>query len=147
MPIPSVDSTKPAGSRFKRIALKIVGGFLTFLVAVFGIAMLLTNGLPKSANAFFDKIAVGDLQTAYNNTSVGFRKETSYEQFNKFVTTLDLKDYESSSWNDRSIDNDRGTLKGSIKFKKGSSLPMSIQLVKEAGDWKINGLTTDAEKS
>ena len=93
--------------------------------------------MTKAADQFFSLIQQQKTGEAYQRTAQAFRSSTTLDQFKSFVEQAGLSQYKSSSWNSRSIENDQGTLEGSITSTSGETLPLKIYLVKENNEWKI----------
>jgi FlaG/FlaF family flagellin (archaellin) len=135
----------------KKILLAI-GIVVVFVAVIISVVFYATSDLPKTADAFFWQIAQGHTTEAYKSTAAEFQAGTSEQEFVRFLKTTSLTEYESASWSSRSIQNDRGTLEGTVTTKSGGKIPLKVELVKEDGGWKIyslrkpkGGLTEDAE--
>ena len=114
-----------------------IGTVVVLIGAAAGAALLATANLPKAADAFFSRIAEGNATAAYQSTAREFRAQTSEAEFLQFLKTTSLTDYQTASWSSRSIENDRGTLEGTITTKSGGKIPLTIKLIKEGGSWQI----------
>ncbi len=123
------------------VALTIVGMF----IAVFALTMWSTSPLAKTAGAFFDAWNSGQPQHSYGYLSQGFTQTISAEKLHKFMSDHRLNRGVDPSWSRRSIVNNTGTLTGELTRADGSISPISINLVKEQGAWKILGLTLDIQ--
>jgi hypothetical protein len=75
---------------------------------------------------------------AYEETSQAFRQATPLEGFVAFVDGNPiLKDVTSRSLPSRSIEDNQGTVSGTLTSSTGGVLPATYQLVKENKTWKI----------
>jgi hypothetical protein len=120
---------------------KILIGIVVFVVGVFIIAMVATQGIADVARSQLKALRQGDIIKAYSFTSIDFRNATSLDAFQKFVDSYpSLKNNEDVTFSDRETNNDTGILKGTLKSTDGASTPIEIKLVKEGGDWKILNL-------
>jgi hypothetical protein len=120
------------------IILGILFGMFAMLIAgVVFLAMNLTSALPGTADAFFKAARAGDMETARSYLSEEFRASTSAEQLQGFLAESALLNYKEASWSNRSINNDRGELTGSVLTDDGGRVPLTIQLVQENDAWKI----------
>lgn len=118
-----------------------VGGFIIFVIVL---ALILTQGITDAAKSQLKAIRSGDIAKAYGYTSKTFQQETSFENFKKFVETYEaFKNNDDVSFSTRETQNDTGILKGELKSKDGKKTPVSYKLVKENGDWKIEGIKLD----
>ncbi|MFA6435966.1 MAG: hypothetical protein WCW30_02415 [Candidatus Gracilibacteria bacterium] len=112
-----------------------------------GVIFMLTSGLQKVANSFFENIKNGDLQAAYDLTDSTFHDTTSFEYFQAGVNALNLINHDKVSWMSRSMETNEnggyGELGGTISYTDGTSGPICMQFLKEDGDWRINFFTLD----
>lgn len=123
----------------KKIFLGI--GIVAALVAVIlGVVFYATSDFPKTANSFLSLVAQGNTAEAYRSTAREFQAGTSKQEFDQFLRATSLTEYETASWSSRSIENDRGTLEGTVTTKSGGKIPMRIEFIKEDGGWKIYSL-------
>lgn len=104
---------------------------------IIGVVFYLTSGATKSANNFFSLIKSGNIDNAYQSLSQQFKEKTTSEQFEIFVKTYSIIDFDSVFWNSRSMNPSVTELEGSIKTKNGKTIPVKVDLVKEDGQWKI----------
>jgi len=120
---------------------KILIGLVVFIIAVVLLANFATQGIADVAQNQLSALRSGDSAKAYSYTSKDFQKATSLEAFKTFVKGYpSLSQNESASFTTKQIENNLGTLKGSLKAKDGSVTPVEYQLVKEGSDWKILNL-------
>lgn len=121
--------------------MKKFGIVLLGIVVVIGVLIALlfvaTSGLPKAADEFFTLVGQGKIGEAYLATAAEFRAATSEEEFAAFLRDSALGGYASASWSTRSIENNRGQLKGTVTTRDGGQIPLEMDLVKEGDAWKI----------
>jgi hypothetical protein len=110
--------------------LACLGGIVYFVFA-------LTRGAVEGADRFLSLLGQGKTGEAYAATADGFRNQQSEEQFTEAVRKLGLNDFGSSFWTTRNIVNDKATLEGTVSLKSGGSIPLTLQLFKEKGEWKV----------
>lgn len=107
-----------------------------------GVIFMLTSGLPKVANQFFEDIKNGNIEAAYDLTDSIFQASTTFAEFETGVENLNLNNYKDASWTNRSVSSDefasRGELEGTISFTDGTSSPACMQFFKDDGEWRIN---------
>ena len=113
-----------------------IGGFILLAIVMVAIVFFLTQGMAQSTDKFFSLIQQQKSEEAYQLTATAFRSSTTLDQFKSFIEQLGLDQYQSSLWSSRSIENDRGTLEGSVTTSAGK-IALKVYLVKEGNDWKI----------
>ncbi len=117
------------------IALAI---FVLGVIGIIAIAMFATSGINDVANEQLKALRGNDVAKAYALTSKDFQAATSLDKFQAFVDAYPaLKSNESSSFTNRSIENNEGTLEGTLKSKDGGITPVTYKFVKENDEWKI----------
>lgn len=119
---------------------KILLGIVLAIGAVIGIAFWATSDLPKAADAFLSKLAVGDYDGALALSTADFRASTDRAALEAFARGNALDKYESASWSSRSIENNVGQLQGTLSLKGGGELPVTLQLVKGEDGWRVQNL-------
>ncbi|MBT5016248.1 hypothetical protein HN748_05315 [Candidatus Peregrinibacteria bacterium] len=120
-----------------RKVLIAIGGLGFIIGGCVVLVFTLTAGLPAAADDFFMTAAQGDMQAAYDQTSVGFKEEVTLLQMVDFLDYTGLDGYESASWYNRSFENDIGYLEGTVTTTEGQAIPLFIDLLKEQDTWKI----------
>lgn len=117
---------------------KILIGIVIFIVAIILLANMATKGIADVAQAQLVALRSGDVTKAYSYTSKDFQKATSLENFKKFVSAYpSLSKNKNVSFTSKEIENNLGTLKGSLNAEDGSVTPVEYKLVKEGSEWKI----------
>ena len=101
-----------------RKVLIAIGGLGFIIGGCVVLVFTLTAGLPAAADDFFMTAAQGDMQAAYDQTSVGFKEEVTLLQMVDFLDYTGLDGYESASWYNRSFENDIGYLEGQLPLPK-----------------------------
>lgn len=123
-------------------AAKIIGGIVVVVAIIIGLAFTLTADLPKSADAFFALVKDGKTEQAYQSTAQPFRDATTLDQFTTFLEQTGLNDYKTASYNSRAFENDQGRLEGTVSLNDGTDKPIQVDLLKEGGTWKVQGINT-----
>lgn len=126
---------------FGILILAFWGFFLSIIITV----IIATSVLTEIAQNQLTALQKGDIDAAYAYTSNDFQKATSLENFRGFVQHYHLDSNESASFTNREIKNDIGDIKGTLKLKDGSTLPIEYRLKKEGDQWKIQGLQVGQE--
>jgi len=106
---------------------------------VYGV-FTLTQPVVDATQEFLALLGQGKLAEAYASTASGYRARQDEASFTLGVKQLGLTDYASASWHNRSIKNLEGSVEGAVTNKAGGTTPVSIQLVKEDGKWKVVGV-------
>ena len=125
---------------FLKILAGLAAGFVLIFVGIFAIAWNATSGIAESADKFFTLLKSNNYQEAYNSTSSEFKASTTIADFTNFLKDNNLDKYVSGNWNDRSIVNDQGNLKGTINTTGQGSILVELNFVKEGNAWKILNL-------
>ncbi|MBP7830513.1 MAG: hypothetical protein KA248_11400 [Kiritimatiellae bacterium] len=115
----------------------VVLGIVVVIGVLIALLLVATSGLPKAADEFFSLIEQGKIGEAYLATAAEFRAATSEGEFAAFLRDSALGGYASASWSTRSIENNRGQLKGTVTTRDGGQIPLEMDLVKEGDAWKI----------
>lgn len=87
-----------------------------------------------ATHAFFDKINAGDLDTAYANSSGGFRATVSREDFTAAFAGLKITDVTLSQ---RNIENNTATVSGTATVEGQGVMALSVDLIQEGDVWRV----------
>lgn len=121
---------------------KILLGIVVFIVLVIILAMWATSDLVTVAEKQLTYLKSGDYIAAYGLTSKDFQANTTLDQFKAFIAQYPgLSKNTSHDFSERSIENDLGTLSGTVTSVEGGVTPIAYQFVKENGEWRILGIT------
>jgi hypothetical protein len=120
---------------------KILLGIVIFIVLVIILAMWATSDLVTVAEKQLTYLKSGDYIAAYGLTSKDFQANTTLDQFKAFVAQYPgLSKNISHDFSERAIENDLGTLSGTVTSVEGGVTPIAYQFVKENGEWRILGI-------
>jgi hypothetical protein len=119
------------------IALAIVTGLAILGVIAVAIVFGLTRGASKAGNEFIALTSAGKIEQAYESSSTALKTQQSLESFQRAVESLGLTKVTSASWSNREMKNDRVHLEGSGTTREGAKVPLTMDLIKENGDWKV----------
>lgn len=111
--------------------------FYGFFISMVAAVVLSTNALTNVARSQLDALRSNNIDKAYSYTTKDFQNETSLTTFKKFAEQNKLENNEGVVFVDRKIENDKGDIKGILKFKNGSNAEIEYSLKKEDGQWKI----------
>jgi TIR domain/Domain of unknown function (DUF4864) len=118
-----------------------VGAFVGFMFFALLLVFYLTSGAVDDAERFLALVAKGDLHHAYVFTASALQAQGSEESFAAHVRRLGLLDNASATWTSREIQNNQATLSGSVTTKQRSTVPLTITLLKEGGEWRVLSLS------
>ncbi|MCL5260488.1 MAG: DUF4864 domain-containing protein [Gammaproteobacteria bacterium] len=120
---------------------KILIGVGVVIVVAIVLAIYFTQTLSDVAGKQLEALRNNDLIRAYAYTSRSFQRETSLKDFESFVNRYSaLKNNLKSSWSDREISNNLGTLKGTLTAIDGAVTPIEYRFVRENNEWRILGI-------
>jgi hypothetical protein len=104
-----------------------------------GFIAMTTGDAVKVARDQMEDLKSGATDTAYSRMSEGYRARYSAADFAAWVDRHPaLKSNKDSTFLKRSVENDRGHLEGILTGMDGTVEPVTYELVKEAGSWKID---------
>jgi hypothetical protein len=121
----------------KKGCLIAVGICLGLVVIIILLAFGLTRGAVKAGDEFLEQIGSGKIAAAYESASPTLKSQQTAKSFEQAVKDLGLTDFASASWSSRETKNDRARLEGSVKTRSGGKIPLTMELVKESGMWKV----------
>lgn len=99
--------------------------------------LALTQPVVDASDEFLGLLGQGKITEAYACTGNGYHALQDEASFTAGVKQLGLTDFSSVSWNSRKINNDDGSVEGTVTTRSGGTTPIAMQLVKEGGKWKI----------
>lgn len=123
------------------IALALLG---TLALAAVSIALFLTRGLAEPADAFFAAARDGRNDEAWSLLSQGFRDGTDPTALERFLDQQQMRRVQHAEWNRRAVENGQGRLEGTLVTESGGRIPVAIDLVEEAGGWRIHRIELSA---
>jgi hypothetical protein len=121
----------------KKSFLIALGVAVVLGAAVLIFVFALTRGAVKSADDSLARIGAGKIEAAYQMTSATLRKQQTLASFGEILKDLGLTEFASVFWSSREVKNDRAHLEGSVTTRSGGKIPLTMELVKEAGRWKV----------
>lgn len=129
----------PSGAKQVLIIVgSIFAGFIVLISIFIIFILMLVSGLSGVAQDQLAAIRAGDYAKAYTYTSVEFQKSVSQNDFKNYINSYPvLKNNVSASFSRKEIQNNNGTLIGTITSKDGAVIPIEIHLIKENDIWKI----------
>lgn len=119
------------------IVVACVAGFVALIGGIISVVFYATSGVVDAGNGFFEAARKGDYEAAYALTSEDLKRNRTVAGLKEYIETNGLNEVVDTTWNSRSFENNSGKLEGSVKTRSGGVIPVTIELVKENGDWKV----------
>ncbi|MEX1258037.1 MAG: hypothetical protein WEG36_10495 [Gemmatimonadota bacterium] len=127
--------------------LKVVGivavAFAALGAGIFALVFALTGGAVDASEEFLAPIGEERFEEAYSSAAVALRSQPDLLRFEEVVRTIGLTGYQSVSWSYREIANNQASLEGSVTTVDGGTIPLSMRLVNEEGEWRVLGFETE----
>jgi hypothetical protein len=146
-PVPQMPAGAPPAKKGKGplfwIAVGCCGCLLLVLLlagVIGGGAYMATKGAADAAHAWLGEIRQG--QGAEAGMTEGYRSRLSPEELEALTNAIAKS--KDATFYQRSLDNDRATLKG-VLTGGGATQPIVVKLVKEGGTWKVDDVTLGVE--
>jgi len=143
-----VDSTtnkpKKTDKKSKRpLWQKIVFGVVVFIVAIVVFAVIATNAPAKVSNEFLNDIQAQQADQAYSLFSKEAKEATDQESFRETVSRIGALLNTKEKQTGREIQDSTGSpaiaqVKYEIKGTDGVDYKITVQLVKQDDQWKVN---------
>ncbi len=118
----------------------ILGGLVLLVALLLGTVFWATSGVTAAADEFFAALARDDRAAARAMLSEGFVTSSSPAQIDALFADPQLSQVSSASWSKRSVNNNLGSLEGALTTETGGTVPISLELISEKGEWKIHAL-------
>ena len=122
----------------KRTIFAIIGGVVALVAAIVGGVFYATSGMTGAADKFFQTARGGDIQAVYALTSAELRNTTSPERLAGFIEANRFDEVAETSWSSRTIENNLGSVEGTVTLDDGGIVPITMQLVKQADGWMVS---------
>ena len=107
------------------------------IVAIGGAAFFLTQGVADASDAYLEALKQGDYATAYELSAPNVQEELgSAEGLQRFVTE---NNFHPQSWNfnNRSVENNTGSLIGTVTLQNGVVVDTEMDFRKIDGEWLL----------
>ena len=123
------------------IGVAAVVGIVLIVWLIFFVRIFFgTKGLPQAITKFFELIATGEIDKAYQLTTESFRAQTSKKQFLKFIKTNKFKQYQRLKMAMPSIKGGDCTMGVTLITKSGIEIPLKMGLMRKGKGWQIDVL-------
>lgn len=120
------------------IVVACFAGFAALIGGIVGVIFYASSGVVDAGDQFFAAARKGDYEAAFALTSQDLRRDRTPAGLKEYMVASGLDQVTDTTWNSRSFENNSGKLAGSVTTKGGGVIPVTIDLVKEEGAWKIS---------
>ena len=110
--------------------------------AVFGTAFMATKGAADATHAWLGEVRHGQSASVQAGLSESYKGQVEPQELERITAIIARS--KDATFPGRSVNNDRATLTG-VLTGGGTPQPVVIQLVKEGGAWKVDGVTLGVE--
>jgi hypothetical protein len=97
-------------------------------------------GAAESAQHFFEQVAAGQAQAAYQGAAFGFQAQRSAAAFEVAAKEMGLTDYASGQWEQPEIDGSTAKIAVRVQTRAGKEFPLVVTLTRESGTWRVYSL-------
>ena len=99
-----------------------------------------------AARGFFELIAAGKAEEAYQSSSFAFRAQRSLKAFETHIKEHQLSRFVTARWEEPTFEGRTARLRGEIVTNAGKSTELLITLNQESGDWRIYSIRTPRDQ-
>ena len=97
----------------------------------------------QAATEFFLKIGESRFQEAYDSAAFSFQAQTSFRNFQATAKDLGLTSHMiACRWNKQENAENETKLVGEVVSENGKSVPVTLRLIQERGEWRVFSLRT-----
>ncbi|MNN65622.1 hypothetical protein D3C81_1811370 [compost metagenome] len=97
----------------------------------------MTTGVKEAARSEIDLLRDNSYILAYAQTASEMREKITSEGFKLAMKSYNFESIEDYSFNNISVEGDRGVLSGSVTFKNGNIRDITVIMIQEASMWKM----------
>ncbi|GIV03204.1 MAG: hypothetical protein D6724_09525 [Armatimonadetes bacterium] len=133
---------------WKAVMLLFVGILLSAGLVVAAIMALLfraSGGPVEAGDQVLQEIWNGNLARAYDLTAPAFRKDTSAEEFGRFVEQWRLTEAKSRTWHTRSVSGDAGFARATVRLDSEHKVPLVFEAEREGETWRVTVISIEVE--
>jgi len=146
-PVPQM-SAPPPDKKGRHPAVWVAAGcggcllaVILFAAAIAGGLYYVTQGAAQGVEEHLQALRSGDRVAAYGTLSESYQARLTQQDFELLlIEHPSLGTNQSSSFSDRSVDNDTARLSGTLTSQSGGVEPVVFELVKERGAWRISDI-------
>ena len=109
-------------------------------------ACLFLSGCAKKADPltaaqhFFEQIAAGQADAAYQSAAFAFQAQRSAAVFGAAAKDMGLTDYAGADWDKPERQGHTATIRVKVKTRSGAEIPLIVTLVDQSGAWRVFSL-------
>src|SRR4051812_40669403 len=93
-----------------------------------------------SARLFFDRVAAGQAQAAYDSAAFGFQVQRNPTAFEAAAREMGLAGYKGGEWGKPEVDGRTAKVPVHFQTPEGKEVSLNVTLTKESGEWKVFSL-------
>jgi hypothetical protein len=120
------------------IILGVLGGFLLLIGAIVGFVFYATSDMTAAADEFYATARGSDQNAVYALTSAQLKRVTTPDQLASYIKANRFNEVADTSWSSRSFENNIGQVEGTLTLDDGGTVPVTMELFKEADGWKVS---------
>jgi hypothetical protein len=113
------------------------------VAAIFGGTYMATRGAADATHAWLAEVRQGQSALVQAGLSESYKGQVDAQELER-ITAI-IAHSKDATFPGRSVNNDRATMTGILTGGSGTPQPVVIQLVKESGVWKVDGVTLGVE--
>lgn len=134
-----VKSTFSAGAkRSAKWKVFVCLAFVAILtISIVSFIFFMTTGVKEAARAEIDLLRDNSYILAYAQTASEMREKITSEDFKLAMKSYKFENIEDYSFNNISVEGNRGVLSGSVKFNDGNVFDITIVMIQEESIWKM----------
>ena len=93
-----------------------------------------------AAKIFFEQLAAGQAQIAYQTAAFGMQAQRSAAAFEMAVKDMGLVDHKAAQWQPPEMDGRSAKIPVTVTTHDGKPLPLIVTLTEESGAWRVYSL-------
>lgn len=93
-----------------------------------------------SARLFFEQVAAGQGQAAYQSAAFGFQAQRNPTVFQAAAREMGMMDYAEGEWGQPEMDGRTAKIPVHFKSRDGKDISLAVTMIKESGAWRVFAL-------
>ncbi|WP_226794579.1 MULTISPECIES: hypothetical protein [Citrobacter] len=130
----------------KKRKFVIAGAVIAALIIFIGLGTFLFSSmgeLKDAARSEIDLLRDGQYAQAYQASSSSLQRQMDSEDFKLLTESIHFNDISEYSFDSFNVENDVGSLSGSVVFKNGESGEINVTMLKENDKWKLVAVSVE----
>lgn len=130
----------------KKRKFVIAGAMIATLIVFIGLGTFFFStmgGLKDAARAEIDLLRDGQYVQAYQASSSSLQRKMNSEDFKLVTESIHFDDISEYSFDSFNVENNVGSLSGSVVFKNGDSGEINVTMLKENDKWKLAAISVE----